>query len=124
MFKFYIITALLSFSNLASTADKNTTDLKSIKKIEKEGSLDLSSEIKESITEGKQIGTVASPTAPKKVVKRKKKAKKILRVESGPTETVQVPDTMEWDVNKKNQDVQIRKLRKELDGEVSENPAE
>lgn len=95
-----------------------------MKKVEKEDSLDLSSEIKESITEGKAIGTVRSPAAPKKVEKRKKKTKKILRVESGPTETVQVPDNMEWDVNKKNQDVQIRKLRKELDGGISEDSGE
>lgn len=123
MFKFYIITALLSFSNLASTADKNSPDLKSMKKVEKDGSLDLSSEIKESMTEGKEIGTVPrSAVVPKKI--KKKKTKKILRVESGPTETVQVPDNMEWDHNKKTQDAQIRKLRKELEGGVNEDSGE
>lgn len=93
-----------------------------MEKVEKEGSLDLSSELKQSLKEGKAIGTVATPPVAKPV--KKKKTKKILRVDSGPTETVQVPDNMEWDHNKKTQDAKIRKLRKELDGEMSEATGE
>lgn len=122
MIKFYIITLILLLSNLASTANKNSTDLKSMKKMDKEESLDLSSELKQSLKEGKAIGTVATPPIAKPV--KKKKTKKILRVEAGPNETVQVPDNMEWDHNKKTQDAKIRKLRKELDGEMTQDKGE
>ena len=120
----------LFFTNFALSGEKTHSrpkadaHLKSSNKSEKEGTLDLSSEIKQSINQGKEIGTVAGSVEKKKEIKKemKKKTKHILRVEAGPTETVQVPDNMDWDHNKKTQDQQIKRLQKELDGGVSNDP--
>jgi len=103
-------------SALVKNPSKQALGPNTIQKKSSEGSLDLSSELSESVAEGQKIGNV--PNSSKKDVIRKKKPKKLTRVESGPTETVQVPDNMDWDHNKKTQNQQIKKLKKELDGDL------
>ena len=94
-------------SALAKKPQNQVLGPKTIQKKSSDGSLDLSSELSESVAEGQKIGNV--PNSEKKNVVRKKKPKKLTRVESGPTETVQVPDNMDWDHNKKTQNQQINK---------------
>lgn len=103
-------------SAVTKKRSKQVLGPKTIQKNTPEGSLDLSSELSESVAEGQKIGNV--PNSEKKDNVRKKKPKKLTRVESGPAETVQVPDNMDWDHNKKTQNQQIKKLKKELDGDL------
>lgn len=108
-------TSLLMASNKKIKNKKNIEKHTSPKN-QNEGSLDLSSEIQESVSDAKK--TVKEIRSASKTPK-KKTPKQILRV-SGSSETVQVPDSVEWEHNRKKQDKQIQNLQKQIDKEPNQ----
>ncbi len=108
-------TSLLMASN-KKTKNKKTIEKHTSPKNQNEGSLDLSSEIQESVSDAKK--TVKEFRSASKAPK-KKTPKQVLRV-TGSSETVQVPDSVEWELNRKKQDKHIQNLQKQIDKEPNQ----
>lgn len=113
---FLIALSLTFITQAKSLKNKKKSPKKEMTTEEQGGSLDLSSEIQQSVSDAKKTVTESRPQRP---AKKAKKQKQILRV-TGTSETVEVPDSVEWDHNRKSQNDQIKKLQKQMDKEPAQ----
>lgn len=113
---FLIALSLTFITQAKSLKNKKKSPKKEMTTEEQGGFLDLSSEIQQSVSDAKKTVTESRPQRP---AKKAKKQKQILRV-TGTSETVEVPDSVEWDHNRKSQNDQIKKLQKQMDKEPAQ----
>ncbi len=93
----------------------------SMAKDRKNAQRDLNSELAESTAKTKSAGQAMRPEEFKKDKKKKRKRKRII---SGPAETVNVPDGVEWDHNRKIQEDRASELSERANREFSKPPEE
>jgi hypothetical protein len=105
----------------SEVARKPSSEKPSIAKEKKNAQRELNSELVESTAKTRSAGQAMRPDELKKDKKKKRKLKRII---SGPAETVNVPDGVDWDHNRKSQEDSASELSEKVNREFSKPPEE